>query len=150
MKFRQAIFDDLEQLKVLEQKVIDAERPFNSLIKNEGAYYYDIDQLISSDQCCLLVAEVGKELVATGYAKIRRSKPSLNHEVDSYLGFMYVLPEFRGQGVNRQILNQLLDWSREQGARDLYLDVYSDNIAAINAYKKAGFSTSMIEMKLSI
>lgn len=150
MNFRAANINDLEQLRSLEQKVIDAERPYNESIRAVGAHYYDIEQLILSDQSFMLVAEVDDVLVATGYARIRKSKPSLSHEIDSYLGFMYVDPSCRGRGVNKDIVDRLISWSREQGASDYYLDVYSDNIPAVNAYIKAGFSSSMIEMKLSL
>lgn len=150
MKFRLANIDDLDQLRIFEQEVIHAERPFNSSIKSTDAYYYDIEDLISSDACCLLLVEVNQELVATGYARIRESKPSLSHKTDAYLGFMYVVPDYRGQGVNKKVLNRLIEWSRSQGVSDLYLDVYSANSPAINAYEKAGFSSSMIEMKLKV
>lgn len=150
MNYRPANIDDLMQLRTLEQGVIDAERPFDLSIRETGAYYYDIEHLISSDECCLLVAEISGQLIATGFAKIRQSKPSLNHKIDSYLGFMYVLPDYRGQGVNKEIMDRLIAWSRSKGVSELYLDVYSGNLPAINAYIKSGFSSSMIEMKLTI
>jgi len=150
MKFRAASLGDLPQLRNLEQKVIEAERPFNSSIKDSGAYYYDIEQLILNEQSYMLVAESQGEIVATGYAKIMASKPSLSHENHSYLGFMYVKPEYRGQALNKQVAVRLINWSRDNGATDLYLDVYSENDAAIKAYLKAGFSPSIIEMKLSL
>jgi len=150
MIFRAASLDDLPQLRNLEQKVIEAERPFNSSIKDSGAYYYDIEQLILNEQSYMLVAESQGEIVATGYAKIMASKPSLSHKNHSYLGFMYVKPEYRGQALNKQVAVRLINWSRDNGATDLYLDVYSENDAAIKAYLKAGFSPSIIEMKLSL
>jgi len=150
LKFRTANLNDIAQLRNLEQKVIDAERPYNPSIRASGARYYDIEQLISSDESCMLVAEVLGDIVATGYAKVRKSKPSLKHMFDSYLGFMYVEKDYRGKGVNKDIVQRLIEWSREQGVQDFYLDVYSDNIPALNAYLKVGFSPSLIEMKLSL
>lgn len=150
LKFRAANIDDLVPLISLEQKVIEAERPYNSSIKNSGAHYYDIENLISSDESYMLIAEVSGDIVATGYATIRASKPSLSHEIDAYLGFMYVHSDYRGQGVNKGIVDRLIMWSRDNGANDLYLDVYSENTPAISAYIKAGFSPSIIEMKLNL
>ena len=150
LKFRAAKLSDLEQLKYLEQKVVEAERPYNPSIKKPEAYYYDIEHLILSGDVYLLVAEVDEVIVATGYAKIRPSKTSLNHKFDSYLGFMYVDPDCRGQAVNKRIVEYLIRWSQDKGVNDFYLDVYADNAAAINAYVKSGFSPSMIEMKLNL
>ncbi len=148
--FREATIDDLDALLALEQKVIDAERPFNSSIKASDAYYYDIKNLISESRSVLIVAEYANKIIATGYSQIRSSKPSLNHENHAYLGFMFVDDQFRGRGINQSIIQSLIEWSVNQGIKDLYLDVYKDNQSAIKAYEKIGFKSSIVEMKLNI
>ncbi|MCJ8319811.1 MAG: GNAT family N-acetyltransferase [Colwellia sp.] len=147
---RKALLKDKEQLLNLEQEVVEAERPFNTSIKPNDAIYYDMAKLLNDDTSHLLVAEFEGQIIATGYAQIRTSKTSLKHNEHSYLGFMYVVPEFRGLGINGQIMNILIDWSKEQGVSDLYLDVYEGNDAAIRAYEKIGFAKSMVEMKLDL
>ena len=148
MQFRQATLSDVNALLALEQAVVDAERPFNSAIKAQGARYYDIPALVTDDDSYLLVAEDNGAIVATGYVQIRQSKPSLEHNVHGYLGFMYVAPAYRGMGLNKQIIDTLMAWAESKQVFDFYLDVYADNRAAINAYEKVGFQSSMLEMKL--
>lgn len=148
MQFRQATLSDVNVLLALEQAVVDAERPFNSAIKVQGARYYDIPALITDDDSHLLVAEDNGAIVATGYVQIRQSKPSLEHNVHGYLGFMYVAPAYRGMGLNKEIIDTLMAWAESKQVFDFYLDVYADNRAAINAYEKVGFQPSMLEMKL--
>ena len=148
MQFRQATLSDVNVLLALEQAVVDAERPFNSAIKVQGARYYDIPALITDDDSHLLVAEDNGAIVATGYVQIRQSKPSLEHNVHGYLGFMYVAPAYRGMGLNKEIIDTLMAWAESKQVFDFYLDVYADNRAAINAYEKVGFQSSMLEMKL--
>ena len=148
MQFRQATLSDVNVLLALEQAVVDAERPFNSAIKAQGARYYDIPDLITDDDSYLLVAEDNGAIVATGYVQIRQSKPSLEHNVHGYLGFMYVAPAYRGMGLNKQIIDTLIAWAESKQVFDFYLDVYADNRAAINAYEKVGFQPSILEMKL--
>lgn len=148
--FRTATLADKPILIELEQKVIDAERPFNHLIKPKGAAYYDLDLLLSGQESYLVVAEINEEIIGSGYAQIRVSKQSLNHARHSYLGFMYVSPQFRGRGINKKLINFLLDWSRQQSVSDVYLDVYDGNEGAVRAYEKAGFVKSLVEMKLSL
>ena len=148
MQFRQATLSDVNALLALEQAVVNAERPFNSAIKAQGARYYDIPALITDDDSYLLVAEDNGAIVATGYVQIRQSKPSLEHNVHGYLGFMYVAPAYRGMGLNKQIIDTLMAWAESKQVFDFYLDVYADNRAAINAYEKVGFQPSMLEMKL--
>lgn len=149
MQFRVASMADLPRLQELEQAVVEAERPFNQTIKSDNAIYYDLEDLITSEKAHLLLVEADGEIVATGYAQIRDSKKSLKHEKHSYLGFMYVSPDFRGKGLNGQIIERLINWSKSKGMSDCYLDVYSENESAIKAYEKVGFKSSMVEMKLS-
>ena len=150
MNYREAVLSDLDSLLAVEQKVVEAERPFNSSIKAGKTHYYDIKKLIVDSHSHVLVAEDDRRIVGTGYAQIRSSKESLQHSRHSYLGFMYVSTEYRGKGVNKQIVDLLISWSRSQGVSDCYLDVYSKNSSAIRAYEKIGFESSMVEMKLGI
>jgi hypothetical protein len=45
----------------------------------------------------MIVAEADNKIIASGYARIDRSRPFLKHSTHAYLGFMYVLPEYRGR-----------------------------------------------------
>ncbi|MEW6993881.1 GNAT family N-acetyltransferase [Colwelliaceae bacterium MEBiC 14330] len=150
LTIREAILKDLECLQLLEQAVVTAERPFNTAIKPRNATYYDLNKLLQEHNCRLVVAEIADEIIATGYVQIRNSKISLNHEQHGYLGFMYVAPAYRGLGINKLIMDDLIHWSKSKGIKDFYLDVYEGNHAAINAYKKLGFSKSLVEMKMTI
>lgn len=150
LNIRKAILEDQAYLLNLEQKVVEAERPFNSAIKSEGAVYYDLTSLLTDDVSRVVVAEANGHIIGTGYAQIRESKKSLQHCKHSYLGFMYVEPEYRGLGINKLIMDELMDWSKEQGVYDFYLDVYDGNDAAIRAYEKVGFSKSLVEMKINL
>lgn len=147
---RTAVLADINNLLALEQEVVEAERPYNKNIKANGAVYYDIEHLINDSGSSMVVAQVGEEIIGTGYAQIRQSKKSLNHDYHAYLGFMYVSPEMRGQGINRLIMDTLINWSKEQGIFDFSLDVYDGNDAAIKAYQKAGFENSLVEMTLNL
>jgi ribosomal protein S18 acetylase RimI-like enzyme len=96
------------------------------------------------------VVEIDGQIVATGYVQIRASKTYLQHSHHGYLGFMYVVPQCRGQGLNKQLLEKLIVWGQERGIRDFYLEVYTQNNVAIKAYEKVGFTSSVVEMKLTL
>jgi ribosomal protein S18 acetylase RimI-like enzyme len=150
IKIRKADAGDLATLLAFEQAVIDAERPFDPTIKTAGARYYDIEELISSTLTQILVAESDGQVIASGYARIKDSSDYLKHRRHSYLGFMYVVPEFRGRGVNRLIVDELIKWSAENKVFEIRLEVYGANTPAIRAYEKAGFRKHIIEMRLGI
>lgn len=145
---REARSEDYESLLALEQKVIAAERPYNAALKESGAYYYDIEKLISDQGSKLVVGEVSGVIIATGYVQVRQSKPALDHDSHGYLGFMYVAEEYRGLGLNKVVLQDLVDWGQRQGVTNFYLDVYAENNPAVRAYEKFGFRASLLEMKL--
>lgn len=147
---RKASLKDIETLLVFEQGVICAERPFDPTLKTNHTHYYDIEKLITAYDVELLVAEIGDELIGSGYARIENAKPYLQHAQHGYLGFMYVVPSQRGKGVNKMIIDALVGWSKAQQITELRLDVYHQNEAAIRAYEKCGFTKHMIAMRMGL
>ena len=149
LTIRNAVQVDLPLLKEFEQDIIATERPLNDCLKSEYIRYYDIGALIDSDRACVIVAEDNGAIVGSGYARIKESKAHLQHNLHAYLGFMYVVPSYRGQGINQLVIQALIKWGTAQGMQDFYLDAYADNFPALKAYEKLGFKASLIEMKLS-
>ncbi len=147
-KVRQASFEDLKVLLAFEQGVIEAERPMDPTLAPDPISYYDLSELIASENAEVVVVEYHDNVVASGYAKIKNALPYLNHEYYSYLGFMYTKPEFRGKGLNKLIVDELLKWSASKGLDEVRLTVYDDNPAAIRAYEKVGFKKHLIEMRI--
>ena len=150
VKIRKASLDDLEQLMIFEQDLIKTERPFDPTLKPDPINYYDLKSLITSPLAEVVVAETDNKVIASGYARIDRSKPFLKHSTHAYLGFMYVLPEYRGQGINKQIMDALKDWAVSKNITEFRLEVYYDNISAIKAYEKVGFSRYSLEMRYNL
>ncbi|WP_079243245.1 GNAT family N-acetyltransferase [Chryseobacterium indologenes] len=146
---REATEKDLEILLEFEQGVITAERPFNSTLIEGEIHYYDLKFLIQSSDANVIVAEENNEIIASGYALIKKSEKYYNQfEKYSYLGFMYVKPEHRGKGINKVITDELISWSKSRGISEVRLDVYAQNESAIKAYEKAGFEPHLLTMRL--
>lgn len=150
LNLRRATINDLPELLKFEQGVITAERPFDSFLKESAITYYDIKNHIESNDSELVVAEIDEQLVGAGYAQIRESKPYWKKPKYVYLGFMFVHPSYRGQGINQQIIDQLKKWAKSKNILELRLDVYVENESAIKAYQKAGFKSHMLEMRCPI
>lgn len=147
--FREATLEDKPMLLQFEQQLIAYERPFDCILKDDCTYY-DLDFLIQSKDTKLIVAAVDNTLIASGYAKIVKAKPYHKITEYTYMGFMYVDPEYRGQGVIQNIIEQLKQWSISINVFETRLEVYSDNTSAIKAYQKKGFRNRMIEMKMDL
>lgn len=147
---RKATLQDLNTLLKFEQELIAAERPYDSTLKNGQVHYYDLEKMITADHIELLVAELDNEIIGSGYARIEDAKPYLQHPQHAYLGFMYVKPQHRGQGINKMIMDELATWSASVNITELRLDVYHKNKSAIKAYEKSGFEKHMLHMRRGI
>lgn len=151
MIIRKATIEDLPVLLQFEQGIISAERPFDSTLLPDPISYYDLKAFITAPDVHLLVAEIDGIIGGSGYARIKKNLNTYyDFEKYAYLGFMYVLPEFRGKGVNQAIIEELKQWAAGQGLTEIRLEVYNDNIGAIKAYEKAGFEKRMIEMRIRL
>lgn len=53
-------------------------------------------------------------------------------------------PDFRGQGRAESLLNHLKKYAKEQGVRQIFLEVNVENLPAIRLYEKAGFQKTGI------
>ena len=147
---RQATPDDLQTLLEFEQGIIEAERPFDITLKRQHTQYYDLASMLHAENVFMALAEMDNKPVGCGYARIEAAKPYLQHQWHAYLGFMYVLPAYRGRGINGKLIDVLKNWALLQGITELRLEVYSKNEAAISAYEKAGFSGLLLEMRMNL
>jgi ribosomal protein S18 acetylase RimI-like enzyme len=59
---------------------------------------------------------------------------------------MYVVPEFRRQGIGAMLLDRALEHARQlEGLRQIILTVTANNVAAVSLYKSRGFTRFGLE-----
>jgi ribosomal-protein-alanine N-acetyltransferase len=51
-----------------------------------------------------------------------------------------VVPNYRGQGIARQLMALLTNWAHNQGSTAMMLEVKVDNVEAIGLYESLGYS----------
>ena len=61
-----------------------------------------------------------------------------------YLVSMWVAPTHRRRAVGHRLVEAVVAWARSRGARQLMLDVTTNNDAAIGFYEKLGFTKTGI------
>jgi ribosomal protein S18 acetylase RimI-like enzyme len=147
---RPARGQDLPTLLSFEQSLITAERPFDPTFKTGTFHYYDLAAFIDDPDTQLLVAEVNQQIIASGYVTIREGKHYNAFTHHGFMGFMYTVPEYRGQGINQLIIQELTKWAVERNITELRLQVYDENEPAIMAYEKAGFKKLLVEMRADV
>ena len=58
------------------------------------------------------------------------------------LRWFLLVPEARGTGLGRRLLEEALAYCRERGMADVYLWTFADLADAVRLYERAGFRTS--------
>jgi RimJ/RimL family protein N-acetyltransferase len=83
----------------------------------------------------MMVALAGRKVI--GWCDVRREFfPSRAHRGTLGMG---LLPEWRGRGVGRRLLEATLAQAPRSGFKRIELDMHADNPRAIALYEKAGF-----------
>ena len=84
----------------------------------------------------VLLAGGGSDGVA-----VLRFRPGLWSEGhECYLAELYVVPELRGQGLGRALMESALEVAREEGADYMELGTAETDVAARGLYESLGFS----------
>jgi ribosomal protein S18 acetylase RimI-like enzyme len=92
--------------------------------------------LIESGEVMVLLAGDGPD----GFAQLR-FRPSLyTGALDAYLEELYVVPERRGHGLGRALLEHAMEHARVRGAAHIDLGTSEDDVAARALYESAGFT----------
>jgi GNAT superfamily N-acetyltransferase len=92
--------------------------------------------LIESGEVTVLFAGEGPD----GFAELR-FRPSLyTGALDAYLEELYVVPERRGHGLGRALLEAAMDYARHRGAARIDLNTSVDDVTARRLYESAGFT----------
>ena len=80
------------------------------------------------------------EGVVAGYIALCRGFSIEFAGFDAFIDEFYLLPEFRGRGVGKQVLTEIAEQARRLDINALHLEVARDNQAARKLYASAGFA----------
>lgn len=151
ISYRLATYDDKSALDACLQHIIATERAMDECLQTGFIEYYDPLDFVRLDNAILIVAidnENDGMIVGCGAAKIKQAREYYRYDEYLYLAMMYVANEYRGKGINGDIINCLIQWGKQKGVENASLTVYPDNTSAIRAYEKLGFKPALLEMRL--
>ena len=64
----------------------------------------------------------------------------------THVFLLYVLPEHRRRGIGKALMLHAEAWAKDQGDRQIGLQVFQSNQAALNLYDRLGFRTQSLWM----
>jgi len=93
------------------------------------------EHLEKEDFAVILVSESG-----VGFAQVRYKDQIYSDAPDAYLEELYVVPDRRGEGLGRALLEAAMEEARKHGADHIDLGTSMDDTAARALYESAGFT----------
>lgn len=105
-----------------------SEQEWKSSLKKEGATF---------------VAVENNEYIGMGRINIYAESPSV-----PVLHKLGVLPDYRGRGIARKLIEARENWAREYGAQKIRLYVFADREKTIAFSKKNGYEITKIQKDL--
>ena len=100
-----------------------------------AAYYQDALREAAGEPWAICEAVLGETRVGLLQLAVNRQAD----EGVGYIPFLYLLPEFRGQGLGIQLIGQAVSFFRKRGRNRLQLQVSPQNRAALAFYRRYGF-----------
>jgi ribosomal protein S18 acetylase RimI-like enzyme len=77
---------------------------------------------------------------AAGFASLRFRRSIYTGALDAYLEELYVVPERRGRGLGRALLEAAMRHAKERGAAHIELNTSESDLAARALYERTGFT----------
>ena len=147
---RQARESDVSAIRHLEKQLINFERPYDSDIREgEDISYYNLEKLLASDNIYLVVAEVDEQIVGCAFGEVIKSLDWAKSNFIGHIRMVYIEEVYRKHGVGKAIFVELKEWFREKKIENVFIEFYQKNINAFEAYKKLGFSSYTMVMKMN-
>ncbi|MBD2212697.1 GNAT family N-acetyltransferase [Calothrix sp. FACHB-156] len=116
----------------------------------EQRYQNWLARLANSDISVFLVAEDEENLVAFLVATVEREIPIYRLKEFAFIHDIWVEPDYRQQGVARQMVIQAVERFEKMGIKQIRLDTAAINEAARRLFASCGFRISTIEMLMEL
>jgi ribosomal protein S18 acetylase RimI-like enzyme len=130
---RRATAEDAEAVGRL---LDDFNREFDEQTPGAEALADRVRFLLGHGDTIVLVAGEGPDGLA-----VLRFRPAIwAATIECYLAELYVVPERRGQGLGRALMEEAMEAARAEGATYMDLGTGEDDVAARALYESLGFS----------
>lgn len=152
IEMRKAGIDELDTLmewrmRVLREVFSICEDIDTSVIRENNEAYYKAHLSDGSHTACFAIERESGRIVGCGGICYQAEMPSPDNltGTNGYLMNIYSLPENRGMGIGRMIIEYLIDDAKKRGTEKIYLE---SSEAAKKLYRQIGFSAMSDYMKL--
>jgi ribosomal protein S18 acetylase RimI-like enzyme len=155
MTIRPATTDDVPAVIPMVRKIAELHESWDSA---KYGYKTDVAEMYrgwmttraNDARSVFLVAEREERLVAFLVATLAREIPIYRLDQFGFIHDLWVEPEYRNEGVARQMTMLAIEKFRELGVKQVRLDTHAKNDAARALFASCGFRPSVTEMLLEL
>jgi ribosomal protein S18 acetylase RimI-like enzyme len=130
---RRAGADDAEAIGRL---LHDFNTEYDEATPGAAALGARVRRLIADGDITVLLAGAGPD----GLAVLRFRPAIFSEALECYLAELYVVPDKRGEGLGRALMEAAIDLARSEGADYMDVGTSEDDVAARGLYESLGFS----------
>jgi len=123
---------------------------YGFLPQPEKRYERWLTRLADQERSVFLVAENQGQLVAFVAATVEQEIPIYRTKEFGFIHDIWVEPEYRQQGIARQLVEITIERCRQMGVAQIRLDTAAINKAARKFFKSCGFRLSTMEMLITL
>ncbi len=154
MEIRKTTIGDLHEVLKLKLESKEEERKFNQELEpvdEVKKYYKDyLKNDLQNKWRAVFVAIENNQIVGSITGKIYRTLYVCGFVRCGFISNVFVKKEFRKKSIAKKLIQALTGWFKELKATKISLELYENNIPAINLYRKLGFKNYSIKMRKKI
>lgn len=156
VSIKKATLEDLQEVQKLNLILFEKEKkeynPFLNLkwtFGNKGTQYFK-DSIEDNLGLCL-VARIENKIVGYLIGWIKKEKnPFTIINKQAELENMFVLDNFRNKKIGNNLVESFLQWTKDNKVENILVTSNSQNIKAINFYKKFGFKDFINTLQINL
>lgn len=149
--FRRAVDRDYDVINKFNQALFDYHKNVCPEVfeyaEFEDYNYEDFLHEVSDDDKAWFVAEYDGNIVGAVLSYITADR---FNQIFCYVDSLYVEPQFRNQGVASKLMSLVEDFSKKNGVNSLQLNVWVQNVAGMQFYKKLGLEPTNCKFEKKI
>lgn len=135
---RKANVDDARDINALLTLLIRDEKKYDSNINESCVVNRLYEDIILNDGNCIFVAVNKNKIIGYLFGYILNNGDAYL-EKTSKLEALYVLEDFRNNGIATKLINEFKSWSVDNGIKYMEVQVLNNNESAYKLYSKEKF-----------
>ena len=141
MEIRKAKYKDAETLNHFLTLLIRDEKQYDNGIDENFVVTNMYENYIEDETKLLIVAVENDKILGYLYGKIEDADSTYKYIVAT-LDALYVLENYRSQGIAKTLISNFKKWAMLKNANRLKVNVWSKNKNAKKLYEQLGFKTA--------